>query len=199
MQSDAPSPSTGLQSPDIEVTDTESNLADEERALRGASSANSHSHPSRSSHTQIASERDDMENTHTPSGGPTTAVKDATEFIKKKTSQLLDVISSGSSKGERVPLSPQLASLVQAFMESDILAEINTNIEAAKQRPEQVDEPDALHPREALDDSSTIRGRRRASYTTQFRILSGRAFKNLYRNPALLTAHYISSITVARK
>lgn len=192
MQSDVPSPTTGVQSPELEVTDTESNLADEERTPR---SANDHSHPSRSSHTQIASEGDDMEHPHTPSG-PATAVKDVTQFIKKTTSQLLDVISSGSS-GVRISLSPQLASLVQAFTESDILAEINSDIEAAKQRPDQVGEPDAIHLREALDESSSIRGRQRASYTTQFRILSGRAFKNLYRNPALLTAHYISSITVA--
>ena len=195
MQSDAPSPTTGVHSPEVEATDTESNLADEERTPR---STNGHSHPSRSSHTQIASERDDIEHPHSPSSGPATAVKDVTQFIKKTTSQLLDVISSGSS-GAGISLSPQLASLVQAFAESDILAEINSDIEAAKQRPDQVGEPDAIHLREALDDSSTIRGRRRASYTTQFRILSGRAFKNLYRNPALLTAHYISSITVARK
>jgi hypothetical protein len=41
------------------------------------------------------------------------------------------------------------------------------------------------------------RRRRGASWPTQFRILSGRAFKNLYRDPALLTAHYLSSIALA--
>jgi len=42
-----------------------------------------------------------------------------------------------------------------------------------------------------------LRGRKRASWGTQFRILSGRAFKNLYRDPALLAAHYISSVALA--
>jgi hypothetical protein len=42
-------------------------------------------------------------------------------------------------------------------------------------------------------------GRVRASWMTQFRILSGRAFKNLYRDPALLAAHYLSSVGVARE
>jgi hypothetical protein len=44
---------------------------------------------------------------------------------------------------------------------------------------------------------SELRGRKRASWSTQFRILSGRAFKNLYRDPALLAAHYLSSIALA--
>ena len=48
----------------------------------------------------------------------------------------------------------------------------------------------------ALENSLT-KGRKRATWGTQFRILSGRAFKNLYRDPALLAAHYNSSIVVA--
>jgi hypothetical protein len=46
-------------------------------------------------------------------------------------------------------------------------------------------------------ETSLLRGRKRASFGTQFRILSGRAFKNLYRDPALLMAHYLSSIGLA--
>jgi len=46
-------------------------------------------------------------------------------------------------------------------------------------------------------ETTLLRGRKRASWTTQFRILSGRAFKNLYRDPALLAAHYIGSIGLA--
>jgi hypothetical protein len=44
---------------------------------------------------------------------------------------------------------------------------------------------------------NTLRGHQRASWATQFRILSGRAFKNMYRDPALLTAHYTASVVVA--
>jgi len=46
-------------------------------------------------------------------------------------------------------------------------------------------------------ETTLLRGRKRASYGTQFRILSGRAFKNLYRDPALLMAHYLSAIALA--
>ncbi|KAI0783919.1 hypothetical protein BC629DRAFT_1582504 [Irpex lacteus] len=53
----------------------------------------------------------------------------------------------------------------------------------------------AALPDVALENSLT-RGRR-GELGTQFTILSGRAFKNLYRNPALLAAHYISAIGVA--
>jgi hypothetical protein len=46
-------------------------------------------------------------------------------------------------------------------------------------------------------ETSMLRGRKRASWGTQFRILSGRAFKNLYRDPALLTTHYLSAVGLA--
>ncbi|KAJ2916380.1 hypothetical protein MD484_g4023, partial [Candolleomyces efflorescens] len=52
-------------------------------------------------------------------------------------------------------------------------------------------------PVDALLETSLLRGRKRASWGTQFRILSGRAFKNLYRDPALLAAHYLSAIGLA--
>jgi len=47
------------------------------------------------------------------------------------------------------------------------------------------------------DPELMIIGRQRATWLTQFRILSGRAFKNLYRDPALLATHYISAIIIA--
>ena len=37
----------------------------------------------------------------------------------------------------------------------------------------------------------------RATWWSQFTILSGRAFKNLYRNPLLLQSHYIMSVVFA--
>ncbi|EGF77988.1 hypothetical protein BATDEDRAFT_13539 [Batrachochytrium dendrobatidis JAM81] len=39
--------------------------------------------------------------------------------------------------------------------------------------------------------------RQRASWWIQFKILSGRSFKNLYRNPDLLRTHYIISVVIA--
>jgi len=48
-------------------------------------------------------------------------------------------------------------------------------------------------------ESELLRGRKRATWGTQFRILSGRAFKNMYRDPALLTFQYSASIAAARE
>lgn len=51
--------------------------------------------------------------------------------------------------------------------------------------------------RDVALESGLLRGRKRATWATQFSILSGRAFKNLYRDPALLTAHYMGSVALA--
>ena len=45
--------------------------------------------------------------------------------------------------------------------------------------------------------SGTIRGYRRVGFLTQFVILSQRTWKNLYRNPMLMLAHYAIAILVA--
>ena len=114
-------------------------------------------------------------------------------YIKRKTSQILDAFSSSSTRAE-TPLSPLLAQLVQTYASSqiaaDLRAEINQNGESDPAAP-------GTESRDVVEENVNIRGRRRASYATQFRILSGRAFKNLYRNPALLGAHYVSSIFIA--
>ena len=123
-----------------------------------------------------------------------TAVATSANYIKRKTSQLLEAISPSSQQRADAPLPPKLAALVEAFRNSDVAAELQTDIEeAAAQANEQQALPDV-----AIENSLT-RGRQRASWATQFRILSGRAFKNLYRDPALLAAHYLSAIIVARE
>lgn len=48
-----------------------------------------------------------------------------------------------------------------------------------------------------IESALPLKGRKRASWMTQFRILSERAFKNFYRDPTLLAAHYLSSIALA--
>lgn len=122
----------------------------------------------------------------------TSVVETAAGSIKRKTSQLLEVISSSSVRADR-PMSTQLATLVQAYAESDVATAIRAEAAAASHVE---GDSDALNLSIASLASKT---RRRASYGTQFTILSGRAFKNLYRNPALLAAHYISSIVIARE
>ncbi|KAI0342609.1 hypothetical protein BDW22DRAFT_1357055 [Trametopsis cervina] len=121
-----------------------------------------------------------------------TAVGTSTSYIKRKTSQLLEAISPSSQQRNNAPLQPKLAALVNAFKDSEIAAELQAEIRAAEAESTQQQElPDVV------TENTLTRGRQRASWPTQFTILSGRAFKNLYRNPALLAAHYISAVVVA--
>ena len=126
-------------------------------------------------------------------------------YIKRKTSQLLDAVSSGSRNSE-VVLTPQLAALVQAYADSEIAARIRREMEEVRREAEASRNGGATRngdghitgelPDVALE-TTLLRGRKRASWGTQFRILSGRAFKNLYRDPALLAAHYLSAVGLA--
>lgn len=123
-----------------------------------------------------------------------TAVSTSSNFVKRKTSQLLEAIRPSAGLSD-APITPKLARLVDCFRDSDIAAALQRDIQEAETQAAQGQlnaQPDV-----ALETSLT-RGRQRASWPTQFRILSGRAFKNLYRDPALLAAHYISAVVVAR-
>ncbi|KAJ3516568.1 hypothetical protein NLJ89_g1034 [Agrocybe chaxingu] len=126
-------------------------------------------------------------------------------YIKHKTSQIFDAVFNRSQQHK--PVTPALASLVQSYADSDIAAGIKAEGEQLQREVIRSDRhangngqgangvtnelPDVVL------ETSMLRGRNRASWATQFRILSGRAFKNLYRDPALLTAHYLSAITLA--
>ena len=125
----------------------------------------------------------------------------ATGYIKRKTSQLMDAVSLSSHKTDTPPLAQKLATLVEAYAKSNIAEEITNEIEevrASAQTSVNGSGAEGGETRDIVVESSLLRGRKRASWGTQFRILSGRAFKNLYRDPALLAAHYISSIALAR-
>ncbi|KAH7907698.1 hypothetical protein BJ138DRAFT_1159506 [Hygrophoropsis aurantiaca] len=117
--------------------------------------------------------------------------------IRRKTSQLLDAVRP-SSRAEP-PISPKLAFLADAYTTSDIAQDIARETEeiarAASEEGGARENMGAT--RDVAVESTLLRGRRRASWGTQFRILSGRAFKNLYRDPALLTAHYVSAVGLA--
>jgi hypothetical protein len=92
-----------------------------------------------------------------------------------------------------------LAALVDAYATSEIAADIKSDIELAKRNAGAADGARANGDElpDIAAETTLLRGRKRASLWTQFRILSGRAFKNLYRDPALLTAHYTSSVALA--
>ena len=147
-------------------------FADEERGLRATSSS---------------SEHDTELQTRQPS-----FAQEANQYVKRKTSQLLNFVSNGrSSPGDGATLSEKLRILVQAYLDSDVSKEIQDDITSTADAEAEL--------RDVVGESSLLRGHQRATWTTQFRILSGRAFKNLYRDPALLAAHYASSVLIARK
>jgi hypothetical protein len=122
-------------------------------------------------------------------------------FIKRKTSQLFEAVTSTSSTANK-PLTPKLAGLVESYVNSDIAASIQQESDELRRETARsaggrgrIGRGNEL--RDVTLETTLLRGRKRASWGTQFRILSGRAFKNLYRDPALLAAHYLSSIALA--
>ncbi|KIY72460.1 hypothetical protein CYLTODRAFT_486300 [Cylindrobasidium torrendii FP15055 ss-10] len=120
------------------------------------------------------------------------------EYIRRKTSQLFGSISGSSSIASSAPMAPRLAALVEAYATSPIAEEIKADIESVRRAQTTTNgngTEDEL--RDVAEETMVLRGRKRATWGTQFRILSGRAFKNLYRDPALLAAHYLSSIALA--
>lgn len=176
--------------PDTEpaISEDDTNLRDEERAYTHASTRpSSHSPYSQPNRDDIIDETE----LRTRAG----SVNSSTLYIRKKTAQLLEAFKPSSHRADR-PISPKLAALVEAFRTSENAAALEA------EREEVATAPAATNGDELPDvavESSLTRGRKRASWLTQFRILSGRAFKNLYRDPALLTAHYVSSIAIARE
>ena len=187
--------------------DSRTNYADEERAIPSSSSGlHILSHSSehvREDSTELQTRPNSINEGQGQDGltaenrSGSGAASAAGNYIKRKTSQLLDVFSSSSTQAD-VAIHPQLAQLVQAYASSQIAADIRADILQVSGATTAEPDPTQVT-RDIVEESSNIRGRRRASYATQFRILSGRAFKNLYRNPALLTAHYVSSLAIARE
>lgn len=183
----------------------ESNLEDEERGLTAPIRQASHSSRQSPSPEVVVEETELQTVPNPPSFGG---------YIKKATSQVWDAMSTSSRKREREgTITPKLAALVDAYRTSDIAADIKLETEEiarAQTGPpvisvEQTEDGVVLTAesngelRDVAVESNLLRGRKRATWTTQFTILSGRAFKNLYRDPALLTAHYTSSVALACK
>ena len=158
-----------------------SNLADEERGLVSHSSSSQ-----RPTSNGYLPEGNGANGTRKPSS----IASGSSQFVKRKASQLLKAVV-GEQPAD-VPLSQKLSELVDAYASSDIASSIWVEMESlSRGGGTNGGLPDVA------EEGRHLRGRRGASWLTQFRILSGRAFKNLYRDPALLTAHYILSIALA--
>lgn len=127
----------------------------------------------------------------------------AAKYLRHKTSQIYDAVTKNGKQVEDAFVAPELAKLVDSYANSTIATEIKNECDEIKRGASGTDANNSFgsHVSNELPDvaleTSMLRGRKRASHTTQFRILSGRAFKNLYRDPALLTAHYTSAIALA--
>ena len=181
-------------------SDEHTNVRDEERAFGSSAGANGTSYLSSAGQSTTAADETEIQtraSTTSAGGGSTTS-----NFVKRKTSQMLEAIRAQPKPD--APLPPRLVALVDAYSRSELAGALRAEIESVEaEQPTGVldaanGEGNGELPDIALENSLT-RGRKRASWATQFRILSGRAFKNLYRDPALLTAHYISSVVVARE
>lgn len=117
--------------------------------------------------------------------------------IKKKAVKVLGLFSSSSSTSQDADYAvpEQLATLVIACRGSDgakiTEAEI-TRIEAGESADGVPNDQ-----RDVSEEIALLRGYDKATFWTQFRLLSGRAFKNLYRNPMLMFAHYAVAVVMA--
>ncbi|KAH9945126.1 uncharacterized protein BXZ73DRAFT_38891 [Epithele typhae] len=127
------------------------------------------------------------------------SIHSSTAYIRRQTTRLLEAIKP--SQHVDGPIPPKLHALIDAFRRSEVHEALTHEIDEAARNAVQTGNGNTNGVSAELPDvaveSSISRGRKRASWGTQFRILSGRAFKNLYRDPALLAAHYISSVAVA--
>jgi len=83
----------------------------------------------------------------------------------------------------------ELDTLISTYKESDVFSSVHDEIQNVS---EQLD-GDAEH---SLG-SGPVRGFKRIGWWSQFSILSSRTWKNLYRNPMLLLAHYVVAIVLA--
>jgi len=190
--SNSTSPTIKSSSPEDDIT----NLGDEERGLGPPSQALPLYVRSRASTSSL-------DNDTEPQTHPNSITSSTGKYIKRKTSQFLEAVTPSLQKSGNAPITPKLAVLVESYITSGIAADIRMEGEELRREQEtrtgqNVNGNGAGNelPDIALE-TSLLRGRKRASWATQFRILSGRAFKNLYRDPALLAAHYLSSIALA--
>ena len=187
---------------EVSATEDVSNLGDEERGLGRAPAFVPfvpRSHPSSS--TPSPEGETELQTRHN-------SISSTGKYLKRKTSQLIEAVRS-SGLGSNKPTPPKLAALVEAYATSEIAAAIKAEGEQLRREVERngvdgdgvpVESSGGAVVNELPDialETTLLRGRKRANWGTQFRILSGRAFKNLYRDPALLTAHYLSSIALA--
>ncbi|EPQ28766.1 uncharacterized protein PFL1_03569 [Pseudozyma flocculosa PF-1] len=131
--------------------------------------------------------------------------------LRKRTSRLADglrnAFTNGNGNGSDVAMpklsSRRLSKLVHEFAKSDIARRNAGEMDAFLGRTSEEADGAATGPAPVNDLPDISRQNRlhksfkKASLWTQFTILSGRAFKNLYRDPILMFAHFALAILLA--
>ncbi|KAL4064615.1 hypothetical protein J3A83DRAFT_4273348 [Scleroderma citrinum] len=199
-----------ITSPSAETSDTPGLTVDEERALML-------SIPGISIGTSTANvEETELQTRVSPASQGSRRLSISSTF-RKKTSQVLDAVRGYRDDVGNTSVPEKLAELVALYEATPTAQSMRAEFDAVYRAHGGLS-PDGDHDnssngngtigpegtradihemRDVAAETSMLRGRQRASWGTQFRILSGRAFKNLYRDPALLTAHYTSSVALA--
>ncbi|ETS62918.1 hypothetical protein PaG_02684 [Moesziomyces aphidis] len=122
--------------------------------------------------------------------------------VRKRTSRLASglrgAFANGESNGHDIWMpalsSGKLVHLVNAFADSDMASDTKAELDAFLGRTAQGVQNDLP---DVANDGALLRTYKKASLWTQFTILSGRAFKNLYRDPILMVAHFGLAIVLA--
>lgn len=98
----------------------------------------------------------------------------------------------------RPSLPPKLAELVESYSSSSIAAgirgDIDEQIEASRHHQQNGRGNGGAAMADVEEADKVLRSHQKASLFTQLLILSGRSFKNLYRDPQLMLAHYTLSL-----
>ncbi|RCH93850.1 hypothetical protein CU098_000648, partial [Rhizopus stolonifer] len=90
-------------------------------------------------------------------------------------------------------LTPHLRKLNQQYEQSSVGTELREEVQQLL-----LDQSSASSSNEVESgDTTIITSHKRPSWLTQFHILSSRTFKNLYRNPMLMFAHYAIAVVLA--
>ncbi|CED84267.1 Transporter, ABC superfamily (Breast cancer resistance protein) [Phaffia rhodozyma] len=105
--------------------------------------------------------------------------------------------SSDSENIDGSALPEKLERLVSSFEKSDLAARIRAEIAGARANGHGPTGGGGNQGAFDEVDRGISKGYHKAGLWTQFTILSGRAFKNLYRNPLLMAGHYLTALGVA--
>lgn len=152
--------------------------------------------------------QDDDEDIHGPIPRTDTLGIDTTSEWRHYLLHRNEIASSSSTGASKRPTSASnqlnttnknitLESLVESFVSSALAAVIRNEINTVREDEYNDESGDGTELRSESTTSLSLKGHKRIGFVGQFKILSIRTFKNLYRNPMLLLTHYIIATLLA--